>query len=45
RVESIFSSIQNIAPSQLADTSLFDFEHLEQGQNQGGAGAHRLDVV
>ena len=45
RGESIFSSIQNIAPSQLADTSLFDFEHLEQGQNQGGAGAHRLDVV
>ena len=45
RVESIFSSIQNIAPSQLADTSLFDFENLEQGQNQGGAGAHRLDVV
>ena len=45
RVESIFSSIQNIAPSQLADTSLFDFEHLEEGQNQGGAGAHRLDVV
>ena len=45
RVESIFSSIQNIAPSQLADTSLFDFEHLEQGQNQGGAGARRLDVV
>jgi len=45
RVESIFSSIQNIAPSQLADTALFDFEHLEEGQNQGGAGAHRLDVV
>lgn len=45
RVESIFSAIQNIAPSQLADTSLFDFENLEQGQNQGGAGAHRLDVV
>jgi len=45
RVESIFSSIQNIAPSQLADTSLFDFENLEQGQNQGGAAAHRLDVV
>lgn len=28
RVESIFSSLQNIAPSQLADTSLFDFSHL-----------------
>lgn len=45
RVESIFSAIQNVAPSQLADTSLFDFEHLEEGQNQGGARAHRLDVV
>ncbi|HEX5678692.1 MAG TPA: tRNA 2-thiocytidine(32) synthetase TtcA [Alcanivorax sp.] len=45
RVESIFSSIQNIAPSQLADTRLFDFEHLEEGQNQGGTDAHRLDVV
>ena len=45
RIENIFAAVQNIAPSQLADTSLFDFEHLEQGQNQGGAGAHRLDVV
>ena len=28
RVQSIFGSIQNIKPSQLADTSLFDFENL-----------------
>ena len=28
RVESIFSSLQNVAPSQLADTNLFDFETL-----------------
>jgi len=29
RIESIFSSLQNIAPSQLADTHLFDFENLQ----------------
>ncbi|TXL14107.1 tRNA 2-thiocytidine(32) synthetase TtcA [Methylococcaceae bacterium HT4] len=29
RVESIFSSLQNIAPSQLADTQLFDFTGLQ----------------
>lgn len=28
RVEAIFSSLQNVAPSQLADTQLFDFENL-----------------
>ena len=28
RVQNIFNSIQNIAPSQLADTQLFDFESL-----------------
>ncbi|MCL4137753.1 UNVERIFIED_CONTAM: hypothetical protein GTU68_033906 [Idotea baltica] len=30
RSEIIFKSLQNIAPSQLADTSLFDFANLEQ---------------
>ena len=29
RVESIFSSIKNVSPSQLADTELFDFETLQ----------------
>jgi len=29
RVESIFSSLQNIAPSQLADNQLFDFSGLQ----------------
>lgn len=29
RVEAIFSSLQNVAPSQLADTHLFDFESLD----------------
>ncbi|HSB96772.1 MAG TPA: tRNA 2-thiocytidine(32) synthetase TtcA [Spongiibacteraceae bacterium] len=29
RVESIFSAIKNVGPSQLADTSLFDFANLK----------------
>ncbi len=29
RVQQVFSAMQNIAPSQLADTQLFDFEHLK----------------
>ena len=45
RIESIFSAIQNIAPSQLADTRLFDFEHLEDGVQRAGQQAHRLGVV
>jgi tRNA 2-thiocytidine biosynthesis protein TtcA len=28
RIESIFTSLQNVSPSQLADTQLFDFETL-----------------
>lgn len=28
RIESIFSALQNVSPSQLADTKLFDFETL-----------------
>lgn len=31
RVESIFASLQNIAPSQLADSQLFDFSGLQLG--------------
>lgn len=30
RVETIFTALQNIAPSQLADRNLFDFGNLEQ---------------
>ncbi|MDX1803224.1 MAG: tRNA 2-thiocytidine(32) synthetase TtcA [Alcanivorax sp.] len=45
RIENIFAAIQNIAPSQLADTRLFDFQNLEDGQQQGSGQAHRLDVV
>jgi tRNA 2-thiocytidine biosynthesis protein TtcA len=32
RLETIFTSLQNIAPSQLADTKLFDFVGLTLGQ-------------
>jgi tRNA 2-thiocytidine biosynthesis protein TtcA len=34
RLETIFSSLQNIAPSQLADTNLFDFVGLQRGQGE-----------
>jgi tRNA 2-thiocytidine biosynthesis protein TtcA len=30
RLETIFTALQNVAPSQLADRSLFDFANLEQ---------------
>ena len=29
RIETIFNSLQSVAPSQLADTKLFDFESLK----------------
>jgi tRNA 2-thiocytidine biosynthesis protein TtcA len=32
RLETIFSSLQNISPSQMADTALFDFTGLKQGE-------------
>ncbi len=34
RLETIFRSLQNIAPSQLADTMLFDFIGLKLGQSE-----------
>lgn len=33
RVQNIFNSMQNVAPSQLADTQLFDFESLTVDRN------------
>ena len=45
RIESIFAATQNIAPSQLADTRLFDFASLEQGGEQPKGDAHRLELV
>ena len=35
RVDSIFAAMQNVAPSQLADTSLFDFASLGAAYNSG----------
>lgn len=35
RLETIFSSLKNVAPSQLADTQLFDFAGLEGGRAIG----------
>lgn len=35
RLETIFSSLQNISPSQMADTQLFDFVGLKQGELDG----------
>lgn len=45
RIENIFAAIQNVAPSQLADSRLFDFENLEDGQQRGAELGHRLDVL
>ena len=33
RVENIFRALRNVQPSQLADTSLFDFASLTIDQN------------
>ena len=35
RLETIFTSLQNVAPSQLADTQLFDFAGLKRGESAG----------
>lgn len=46
RIENIFAAMQNVAPSQLADTRLFDFAGLEDGQSLSAAGASQLlDVL
>ena len=36
RLDSIFTALQNVAPSQLADRELFDFEGLELKRSSAG---------
>lgn len=43
RSETIFSAIQNVVPSQLADVNLFDFVSLEAGRDENGF--ERLDIL
>lgn len=38
RIESIFTSMQNIAPSQMPDTDLFEFTHLALEREDGVGG-------
>ena len=49
RVETIFTALQNIAPSQLADRSLFDFATLEKLRGQTldalAVGSEGLDIL
>jgi tRNA 2-thiocytidine biosynthesis protein TtcA len=45
RVETIFTALQNVAPSQLADRTLFDFKSLEQLRLYAGADAEGLDIL
>ncbi len=43
RIENMFRALQNVVPSHLADTSLYDFEALESGEPVDRF--DRLDVV
>ena len=49
RVETIFTALQNIAPSQLADRNLFDFATMEKLRGQTvdalAAGGEGLDIL
>lgn len=49
RVETIFTAMQNIAPSQLADRNLFDFDTLEKLRGQTvdalAVGGEGLDIL
>ncbi|WP_086481526.1 tRNA 2-thiocytidine(32) synthetase TtcA [Oceanospirillum sanctuarii] len=43
RLDTMFRAMQNVAPSQLGDTELFDFKNLEQKQLK--MMAQRIDIV
>jgi len=44
RTETIFRAIRNVAPSQLADTALFDFASLTAGAGQAGQAGMGIDT-
>lgn len=43
RIESMFSALQNVVPSHLADPDLFDFKHLQRGQKLQHGGDTAFD--
>ncbi|BBL73296.1 tRNA 2-thiocytidine(32) synthetase TtcA [Methylomagnum ishizawai] len=45
RVETIFTALGNVAPSQLADRALFDFAGLERLRGTGAASAGEVDTA
>ncbi len=45
RVESIFRAISSVSPSQLADTALFDFTNLRNGQSGKSDKSGKLNYV
>ncbi len=47
RLETIFSAIKNVAPSQLADTKLFDFTglKLQRGKDAVDFNPNKIDIV
>ncbi len=47
RTETIFSAIKNVAPSQLADTKLFDFTglKLQRGEDAVDFNPNKIDIV
>lgn len=47
RLETIFSAIKNVAPSQLADTNLFDFTglKLQRGEDAADFNPNKIEIV
>ncbi len=47
RTETIFSAIKNVAPSQLADSGLFDFSglQLQRGEDAEDFNPNKIDIV